>query len=140
MPDRLLRSPVASAAGPILAGALERAAAAIARLDQALVMHPLRPAFLHRARLEAVRRQAGVDGQAIDPWHLAAVLEGLRLRMDHALRIIDRGMIFEAACTDRPCDARTSTCRSLANRSGLFAQLTQRLSLNACGMGVGWSR
>jgi hypothetical protein len=97
MPDMLLRSPVAPAADPILAGALERAAAAIARLDQALVMHPLRPAFLHRARLEAVRRQAGVDGQAIDPWHLAAVLEGLRLRMDHALRIIDRGMIFEAA-------------------------------------------
>ena len=44
-----------------------------------------------------MRRQAAVDGQAIDPWHLAAVLEGLRLRMDHALRIIDRGVIFEAA-------------------------------------------
>jgi hypothetical protein len=29
-----------------------------------------------------VRRQAAVDGHAIDPWHLAAVLEGLRLRMD----------------------------------------------------------
>jgi hypothetical protein len=28
---------------------------------------------------------------------MAAVLEGLRLRMDHALRIIDRGQIFEAA-------------------------------------------
>ena len=38
-----------------------------------------------------------MDGQAIDPWHLAAVLEGLRLRMDHALRIIDRGMILDAA-------------------------------------------
>jgi hypothetical protein len=44
-----------------------------------------------------VRLQAAVDGQAIDPWHLAALLEGLRLRMDHALRIIDRGAIFEAA-------------------------------------------
>jgi hypothetical protein len=31
------------------------------------------------------------------PWHLAALLEGLRLRMDSALRIIDRGAIFEAA-------------------------------------------
>jgi hypothetical protein len=30
---------------------------------------------------------------------LAAVLEGLRLRMDHALRIVDRGQIFEAART-----------------------------------------
>ena len=57
----------------------------------------MRPAFLYRARLEAVRRQAAVDGQAIDPWHLAAVLEGLRLRMEGALRIIDRGAIFAAA-------------------------------------------
>jgi hypothetical protein len=80
-----------------LTGALTRAAAAIARLDQALASHPLTPAFLHRARLEAVRRQAAVDGQLIDPWHLAALLEGLRLRMDHALRIIDRGAIFDAA-------------------------------------------
>jgi hypothetical protein len=51
--------------------------------------------------LEAVRRQAAVDGQAIDPWHLAAVLEGLRLRMDHALRIIDRGMISKRPLPDR---------------------------------------
>ena len=79
--------------------ALERASGAIARLDQALDNHPLRTAFLYRARLEAVRRQASVDGHGIDPWHLAAVLEGLRLRMDHALRIVDRGQIFEAART-----------------------------------------
>jgi hypothetical protein len=82
---------------PALAGALERAAAAFARLDQALENHPLRAAFLYRVRLDAVRRQAAVDGQSIDPWHLAAVLEGLRLRMDGALRIIDRGAIFDAA-------------------------------------------
>jgi hypothetical protein len=82
---------------PALAGALAQAAAALARLDQALAGHPLLPAFLHRARLEAVRRQAAVDGQAIDPWHLAAVLEGCRLRMDGALRIIDRGAILAAA-------------------------------------------
>jgi len=44
-----------------------------------------------------VRRQAAVDGKAIDPWHLAAVLEGLRLRMDGVLRIIDRGTILDAA-------------------------------------------
>src|SRR5580658_10171651 len=77
--------------------ALERASRAIARLDQALNWHPLLPAFLYRIRLEAVRRQAAVDGQLIDPWHLAAVIEGLRLRMDHAMRIIDRGVIFDAA-------------------------------------------
>ena len=82
---------------PELAGTLERASRAIARLDQALDGHPLLPAFMYRVRLEAVRRQAAVDGQLIDPWHLAAVLEGLRLRMDHALRIIDRGVIFDAA-------------------------------------------
>jgi len=84
-------------ASPALAGALEHAAAAFARLDQALQNHPLRAAFLYRIRLDAVRRQAAIDGQSIDPWHLAAVLEGLRLRMDGALRIIDRGAIFEAA-------------------------------------------
>ena len=82
-----------------LFAAHERAAGAIARLDQALDHHPLLPAFLHRVQLEAVRRQAAVDGRGIDPWHLAAVLEGLRLRMDHALRIVDRGEIFEAART-----------------------------------------
>lgn len=97
--DTLARpfAPPSSAEPAVFAGALAHAAASIARLDQALDTHPLRPAFLYRARLDAVRRQAGVDGQAIDPWHLAAVLEGLRLRMDHALRIIDRGTIFAAA-------------------------------------------
>jgi hypothetical protein len=99
MLDQVLasRATVGLIAVPAVAGSLERAAAAIARLDQALGMHPLLPAFLYRSRLEAVRRQAAVDGQAIDPWHLAAVLEGLRLRMDGALRIIDRGMIVDAA-------------------------------------------
>lgn len=80
---------------PLLA-AVADAASAMARLDQALAGHPLQPAFLHRLRLEVVRRQAGVDGQLIDPWHLAALLEGLRLRMDPYLSIIERGAIFEA--------------------------------------------
>jgi hypothetical protein len=98
MLDALLRpAPRKKDLDPALAGALAQAAAALARLDQALVGHPLLPAFLHRARLDAVRRQAAVDGQAIDPWHLAAVLEGFRLRMDGALRIIDRGAILAAA-------------------------------------------
>ena len=90
---------LALSADPALFAAHEHAAGAIARLDQALDHHPLLPAFLHRARLEAVRLQAAVDGCGIDPWHLAAVLEGLRLRMDHALRIVDRGEVFEAART-----------------------------------------
>ena len=97
MLDTWLRPSQRNTLDPGLAAALAYAAAAIARLDQALAAHPLLPAFLYRARLEAVRRQAAVDGQAIDPWHLAAVLEGFRLRMDGALRIIDRGAILDAA-------------------------------------------
>jgi hypothetical protein len=81
----------------VLAAALAGAASAIARLDQALAGHPLANAVLYRARLDAVRQQAGVDGQLIDPWHLAATLEGLRLRMDPYLRIIDRGDILDRA-------------------------------------------
>ena len=69
-----------------LSAALERASASFARLDQALAMHPLSSAFLFRFRLDAVRRQAGADGQLIEPWHLAALLEGVRLRMDPYLR------------------------------------------------------
>ncbi len=53
-------------AAPI-AAALERAAGAIARLDAAVADHPLAPAWAYRARLDAVRRQAAVDGKAIDP-------------------------------------------------------------------------
>lgn len=94
-------SPAQAAAPTALLQALEGAVGAIARLDQALDSHPLLPAFLYRARLEAVRRQASVDGHGIDPWHLAAILEGLRLRMpDHpGVTIIDRCEVFEAART-----------------------------------------
>lgn len=96
--DGLLALPATQAADSLaLANALAGAAAAIARLDQKLRGHPLRQAFLYRARLDAVQRQATVDGAAIDPWHLAAAIEGLRLRMDPSLRIIDRGLILEAA-------------------------------------------
>ena len=79
------------------AASLERAAAAIARLDSALAAHPLAPAWAYRARLDAVRRQAAVDGRMIDPWHLAALIEGVRLRLDRASALIDRGAIFDAA-------------------------------------------
>ena len=98
MLDSLLAAPAApNRLDPQLAAALARATAATARLDQALGLHPLLPAFLHRVRLDAVRRQAAVDGHGIDPWHLAATIEGLRLRLDGALRIIDRGAILDAA-------------------------------------------
>ena len=81
----------------VLAGALEQAASAIARFDALATGHPLISAWLWRARLEAVRRHAACDGGAIDPWHLAAMIEGVRFRMDHATAIIERGAIFEAA-------------------------------------------
>ena len=80
-----------------IAGALEGAAAAIAKLSAVLAGHPLIPAWIWRSRLEAVRRQAAADGLSIDPWHLAAIIEGVRFRMDRATTIIDRGAIFEAA-------------------------------------------
>jgi hypothetical protein len=75
---------------------LERAAAALARLDLALAAHPLAPAWAYRARLDAVRLQAAIDGKAIDPWHLAALVEGVRLRLDPGAPLIDRGAIFDA--------------------------------------------
>jgi hypothetical protein len=80
-----------------LAVALEQAAAAAARLDSALLGHPLAAAWAYRARLDAVRRQAAADGKAIDPWHLAALVEGVRLRLDPSAALIDRGAIFDAA-------------------------------------------
>src|SRR5262249_10029144 len=57
---------------------------------------PARAAWAYRARLDAVRRQAAVDGQVIDPWHLAALIEGVRLRLDSPA-MIDRGVVFMAA-------------------------------------------
>ncbi|NPD66364.1 hypothetical protein HN018_23250 (plasmid) [Lichenicola cladoniae] len=77
--------------------ALAFAAAAVARLDQVVTGHPLCGAFLYRTRLEAVRRQAAVDGHSIDPWHLAAVIEGLRPRIDQSLEPYDRGSLIDAA-------------------------------------------
>src|SRR5689334_20428934 len=96
MPDAWRAPSCTPVADLALLDALARAAA-FGRLDHSLIGHPLGRALLYRARLESVRLQAAVDGLAIDPWHLAAVLEGLRLRMDGALRIIDRGAIFAAA-------------------------------------------
>jgi hypothetical protein len=81
---------------PVAAG-LERAAGAIARLDSAVARHPLAPAWAYRARLDAIRRQAAVDGQVIDPWHLAALIEGVRFRVGHVPLMLERGLLFAAA-------------------------------------------
>ncbi|MFZ6765246.1 hypothetical protein [Pseudoroseomonas sp. WGS1072] len=83
---------------PALLAALATASAVLARLDAVVPSHPLREALLHRARLEAARRQAAADGALIDPWHLAAVLEGLPLRaMRDSARVIDAGALHDAA-------------------------------------------
>jgi hypothetical protein len=80
-----------------VAASLERAAGAIARLDSAVARHPLAPAWAYRARLDAIRRQAAVDGQVIDPWHVAALVEGVRFRLGGSPALIDRGAVFAAA-------------------------------------------
>ena len=77
--------------------ALEHAAAAVARLDMALAGHPLAAAWAYRVRLDAVRLQAAADGMMIDPWHLVALIEGVRLRLGPEARLSDRGAIFAAA-------------------------------------------
>ena len=80
-----------------VAGALEQAAAAIAHLDSGLRGHTLLPAWGYRARLEAVARQAAVDGKSIDPWDLAALVEGVRLRLDRAPPGLERGLVLDNA-------------------------------------------
>jgi len=72
MLETLLHRPALPALDTALAKALARAAENFGRLDQALAGHPLLPAFLYRTRLEAVRRQAAVDGQKLDPWYLGS--------------------------------------------------------------------
>ena len=90
--DRLLSLPNSSRSG----AAAITAAFVFGRVSQALTGHPLLPAIRYRAQLEAARRCAGVDGMLIDPWHLAAVLAGLRLRLEGD-SIADRGGTFDAA-------------------------------------------
>ena len=71
----------------------------------ALAAHPLAPAWAWRARLDAVRRQAAVDGKAIDPWHLAALIEGVRFRLDQ----VPRRCSSAACCSPRPVMRSSST-------------------------------
>jgi hypothetical protein len=95
--DNLMRAVPPGVADRDTVAALARAVAAIARLDQASTGHPLTPALLHRARLDAARRMAAADGYLIDPWHLAALVEGLRpRRFDGARNLAEAGGVFEA--------------------------------------------
>jgi hypothetical protein len=87
---------LATPAPPPLA-ALTDAALQCGRIAQALDNHALLPAILFRARLDAARRAAAADGQLIDPWHLAALLAGLRLRLDAGDSIAERAAVFASA-------------------------------------------
>ena len=78
-----------------VASALTRTALAFGALDQQLRRHPLREAVLFRARLEAARQCAAVDGFLIDPWQLAASLEGLRPRI-RGQDVYERGSEVDA--------------------------------------------
>ena len=49
----------------------------------------------------------------IDPWHLAATIEGLRLRMDPYLRIIDRGEILDRRAPRSLCTSGSSSRTSI---------------------------
>jgi len=66
------------------------------RLDQRLHNHPLLPVILFRERLEAARICAGVDGHVINPWYLAAELEGLRPTLAGE-DVADRGAFVDNA-------------------------------------------
>jgi ribosomal protein S25 len=75
--------------------ALTRTALTFGALDQQLRRHPLREAVLFRVRLEAARQCAAVDGFLIDPWQLAASLEGLRPRI-RGQDVYERGSEVDA--------------------------------------------
>lgn len=70
---------------------LERAALAVGRLDQALTAAPLRRAWIYRARVIAACRHTAIDGRRIDPFRLAAAIEGLRAPAAPAAALFDRG-------------------------------------------------
>ncbi|MGX7347154.1 hypothetical protein ACWM9A_14975 [Acetobacter pasteurianus] len=82
-------------AGPLNKN-LTQTAIAFGRIDQRLRHHPLLPAILFRERLEAARACTAVDGHLIDPWRLAAELEGLRV-VPLGSDVFERGSSVDAA-------------------------------------------
>lgn len=56
-----------------------------------------RPSFSTPSSQDGAQPGRGRQPRDRAPWHLAAVLEGVRLRMDPSLRIIDRSAIFAIA-------------------------------------------
>lgn len=94
-PSSGARKEAAPALGDI-AAVLTRTVLRCGQLDQQIYRHPLRDVILFRSRLEAARNCAAVDGYLVDPWHLAAVLEGLRPRI-RGQNVFERGTEIDAA-------------------------------------------
>lgn len=127
-----------------LAVALTRAGDALARLDQALNLHPVLPALLYRARLEAVRRQAAVDVYGIDPWHLAAMLGACGSAWKARFAFRDCSEIFVAARTalgyHHGSSSRTSIKKARCRRPRVIQPRPVRARCSAPLTGYGPSR
>ncbi|OAZ75626.1 hypothetical protein SRCM100623_00369 [Acetobacter pasteurianus] len=94
-PSSGARKEAAPALGDI-AAVLTRTVLRCGQLDQQIYRHPLRDVILFRSCLEAARNCAAVDGYLVDPWYLAAVLEGLRPRI-RGQDVFERGAEIDAA-------------------------------------------
>lgn len=110
-PSSGVRKEAVPALGDI-AAVLTRTVLRCGQLDQQIYRHPLRDVILFRSRLEAARHCAAVDGFLVDPWHLAAVLEGLRPRI-RGVDAFERGTEIDAV------RAAFTQYQWLANPTGL---------------------
>lgn len=118
-----------------VAPALTRTALAFGALDQQLRRHPLREAVLFRARLEAARQCAAVDGFLIDPWQLAASLEGLRPRI-RGQDVYERGSEVDAL--RYAFEQYQWLARSSESREEQITEALSRAALPVGPLGVLW--
>ncbi|MCX2567398.1 hypothetical protein OQ496_13155 [Acetobacter suratthaniensis] len=118
-----------------VASALTRTALAFGALDQQLRRHPLREAVLFRARLEAARQCAAVDGFLIDPWQLAASLEGLRPHI-RGQDVYERGSEVDAL--RYAFEQYQWLARASASQEDRIAEVLSRAALPVGRLGVLW--
>ena len=115
--------------------ALTRTALTFGALDQQLRRHPLREAVLFRVRLEAARQCAAVDGFLIDPWQLAASLEGLRPRI-RGQDVYERGSEVDAL--RYAFEQYQWLARASASQEERIAEALSSMTLPVGRMGVLW--
>ncbi len=118
-----------------VASALTRTALAFGALDQQQRRHPLREAVLFRARLEAARQCAAVDGFLIDPWQLAASLEGLRPHI-RGQDVYERGSEVDAL--RYAFEQYQWLARASASQEDRIAEVLSRAALPVGRLGVLW--